>query len=165
MGDSLGLASLLRDFVDVLIPGEGPWPSASMVGVQGVLAMRLLEAQGETGADELERALLACGGPLAPLDAEARAAVVRQFEAAEPALFKLVRNAAYLAYYEHPAVVRAIQGLGQPYQAMPGAKGYPLPAFDLEHDRPRHGRGHYIRTEDVKPLDLGALAEGEHGRT
>ena len=86
----------------MLIPGEGPWPSASMVGVQGVLAMRLLEAQGETGADELERALLACGGPLAPLDAEARAAVVRQFEAAEPALFKLVRNAAYLAYYETP---------------------------------------------------------------
>ena len=67
-----------------------------------------------------------------------------------------MRNAAYFAYYEHPAVVRAIQGLGQPYQAMPGAKGYPLPAFNLEHDRPRHGRGYYIRTEDVKPLDLGA---------
>ena len=29
---------------------------------------------------------------------------------------------------------------------------------------PRHGRGHYIRTEDVKPLDLSVL-EGEHGRT
>ena len=148
MGDSLGLASLLRDFVDVLIPGEGSWPSASMVGVQGVLAMRLLEAQGETGADDLERALLACGGPLAPLDADARTGVVEQ----------------YLSYYEHPAVVRAVQGLGQPYQAMPGAKGYPQPAFDLEHDRPRHGRGHYIPTEDVKPLDLSVL-EGEHDRT
>ncbi|MGD9512137.1 MAG: hypothetical protein AB7X49_26730, partial [Geminicoccaceae bacterium] len=72
MSDSIGLASLLRDFVDVLIPGEGSWPPASTVGVQGVLAMRLLEARGEGGADELERALLDCGAPLAPLDEEAR---------------------------------------------------------------------------------------------
>ena len=163
MGDSVALASMLRDFVDVLIPGEGAWPPASVVGVQGVLAMRLLEARGEGGADELERALIDCGAPLATLDEEARAAVVRRFEAADPTLFKLVRNAAYIAYYESPAVVRAIQGLGQPYQAMPGAKGYPLPAYDLEHDRPRHGRGHFTRTEDVKPLDLSVL-EGEHGR-
>lgn len=164
MTDALGLAALLRDLVDVLIPGEGTWPPASVVGVQGVLAMRLLEALGQTGADELERELLSCGGPFDRLDADGRVEVVRRLEASNPALFKLVRNAAYLAYYENPAVVRAIQGLGQPYQAMPGAKGYPLPAFDLEHDQPRHGRGHYIRTEDVKPLDLSVLAEGEHGR-
>src|SRR5689334_2665300 len=135
MGDSLGLAFLLRDLVDVLIPGDGPWPAASVVGVQGVLAMRLLEIRGQGGADEVEQALLACGGPLASLDAMERVEVVRRFEQADPALFKLVRNAAYLAYYENPAVVRAVQGLGQPYQAMPAAKGYPLPAFDLEDDR------------------------------
>ena len=164
MTDALGLAALLRDLVDVLIPGEGAWPPASMVGVQGVLAMRLLEAQGQTAADELELELLRCGAPFDRLDADGRAEVVRRLEVGNPALFRLVRNATYLAYYEHPAVVRAVQGLGQPYQAMPGAKGYPLPAFDLEHDRPRHGRGHYIRTEDVKPLDLSVLAEGEHGR-
>lgn len=164
MTDALGLAALLRDLVDVLIPGEGAWPPASMVGVQGVLAMRLLEAQGQTAADELEKELLRYGAPFDRLDADRRAEVVRRLEAGNPALFKLVRNAAYLAYYENPAVVRAVQGLGQPYQAMPSAKGYPLPAFDLEHDRPRHGRGHYIPTEDVKPLDLSALAEGEHGR-
>ena len=164
MGDSLGLASLMRDFVDVLIPGDGPWPAASVVGVQGVLAMRLLEVQGQGGADELERALLEYGGPLAPLDAAARAEVVRRFERADPAFFKLARNAAYLAYYENPAVVRAVQGLGQPYRAMPATKGYPLPAFDLDEDRPTHQRGNYIKTEDVKPLDLSVL-EGEHGRT
>ena len=164
MGDSLGLAALLRDLVDVLVPGDGPWPTASLVGVHGVLAMRLLEVRGQGGADELERALLACGGPFAPLDGAGRIEVVRRFEAADPAFFKLVRNATYIAYYESPAVVRAVQGLGQPYQAMPGAKGYPLPAFDLEHDRPRHGRGHYTRTEDVRPLDLSVLAEGDHGR-
>ena len=79
MGDSLGLASLLRDFVDVLIPGEGPWSSASMVGVQGVLAMRLLEAQREPGADELRAGTPSpVPAPLKPLDAQARPAVVRQ---------------------------------------------------------------------------------------
>ena len=46
MPGAIELATLLRDFVDVLIPGEGPWPAASVVGVQGVLAMRLLEARG-----------------------------------------------------------------------------------------------------------------------
>jgi len=165
MNDPLGLAACLRDLVDVLIPGEGPWPAASMVGAQGVLAMRLMEALGEAGPDNLEQALNDRGGPLASLDAAARSEVVRRLEATEPVLFKLVRNATYLAYYENPAVVRAVRGLGQPYQAMPGAKGYPLPAFDLDQDRPRHGRGHYIRTEDVKPLDLSVLAEGNHGCT
>ena len=158
MSDPLGLATLLRDLVDVLHSRRRPWPSASMVGVQGVLAMRLLEAQGETGADEL-------GAGTARMWRTAGTSGCRRpgrrwcgsLEAAEPALFKLVRNATYLAYYENPAVVRPFRALGQPYQAMPGAKGYPLPAFDLEHDRPRHERGHYIRTEDVKPLDLSVL--------
>jgi hypothetical protein len=164
MSDANGLATLLSDLVDVLIPGNVGWPAASVVGVQGVLAMRLMEVRGEGGPDELETALIACGGPLAGLDPAARIEVVKRLEASEPTLFTLVRNAAYLAYYENPAVVRAVQGLGMPYQAMPGHKGYPLPAFDLEQDRPRHNRGHYIRTDEVKPLDLSVLNGGEHGQ-
>ena len=130
MGDSLGLASLLRDFVDVLIPGRRPVAlclGGRRPGRAGDAAAR--GAAARLAPTSWSAALLACGGPLAPLDADGRGRRwCGSFEAAEPALFKLVRNAAYLAYYEHPAVVRAIQGLGQPYQAMPGTKGYPLPA-------------------------------------
>ncbi|MFO1037597.1 MAG: hypothetical protein U1E45_12175 [Geminicoccaceae bacterium] len=157
MSDANDLATLLRDLVDVLIPGGGVWPAASTVGVQGVLAVRLMEIRGESGPDELEAAIVACGGPLGGLDATQRVEVVRKFEATDPAFFTLVRNASYLAYYENPAVVRAVRTLGQPYQAMPGFKGYPIPAFDMEKDRPQHGRGSYIPTDQVKRLDLSQL--------
>ena len=81
--------------------------------------------------------------------------------AEHPDLFKLLRNATYLAYYESPAVIRAIQALGQPYRAMPGRDGYPLPPFDLERDRPRHGRGHYVPTDEVRRVDLSGLDHWE----
>ena len=164
MPSAIELATLLRDFVDVLIPGEGPWPAASVVGVQGVLAMRLLEARGEDGAAELEVALLASGGPLAPLDAAGRRAVVERLEREQAQLFALARNTAYVAYYESPAVVRAVAGLGQPYRAMPGKDGYPMAPFDLTRDRPTHGRGVYVRTDDVQRLDLSQLHGGANGR-
>ena len=164
MSDAIGLATTLRDLVDVLIPGGGTWPAASLVGVQGVLALRLMEIRGEAGPEELENALIACGGPLAALDSAGKVEVVKRLEETQPALFTLIRNASYLAYYENPAVVRAVQGLGMPYQAMPATKGYPLPAFDMEQDRPRHNRGHYIRTDEVKPLDLSVLNGGDHGQ-
>src|SRR5689334_13234623 len=90
MSDAISLATLLRDLVDALIPGQGSWPPASVVGVQGVLAMRLMEIYGESGPDELEAALLACGGPLASLDAAGRTEVVRRLEAENPKLFAQV---------------------------------------------------------------------------
>ena len=119
MTDAAALATLLRDLVDVLIPGEEGWPAASVVGVQGVLAMRLMEVRGQDACDGLEQAVLAAGGPLAPLDEAGRIAVVQRLEQSEPALFKLLRSAVYLGYYENPAVIRAVQGLGQPYKAVP----------------------------------------------
>jgi hypothetical protein len=164
MTDAAALATLLRDLVDVLIPGEEGWPAASIVGVQGVLAMRLMEVRGQDACDGLERAVLAAGGPLAPLDEAGRIAVVQRLEQSEPALFKLLRSAVYLGYYENPAVIRAVQGLGQPYKAVPIFEGYEQAPFDLDRDRPRHNRGHWIRTEDVRPVDVAGLEleEGKH---
>ena len=166
MTDAAGLATLLRDLVDVLIPGEEGWPAGSVVGVQGVLAMRLMEMRGPLACDELEQAVLDSGGPLAPLDEAGRIAVVERLESAKPALFKLLRTATYLAYYENPAIIRAVQGLGQPYKAVPIFEGYEQEPFDLERDRPRHNRGHWTRTEDVRPVDITGLdlKEAKHGR-
>ena len=165
MSDAAALATLLRDLVDVLIPGEEGWPAASVVGVQGVLAMRLMEVRGLLACDELEQAILAAGGPLAPLDEPGRIAVVERLEQDQPALFKLLRGAVYLGYYENPAVIRAVQGLGQPYKAVPIFEGYEQAPFDLDRDRPRHNRGHWVRTEDVRPVDVQGLdlEEKKHG--
>lgn len=166
MSDAMSLATLLRDLVDVLIPGEGPWPPASVVGVQGVLAMRLMEVEGPGACDALEQAVEACGGPLAPLDEAGRIAVVERLEREQPALFKLLRTTACISYYENPAVIRAIQGLGQPYKAIPIIEGYDMTPFDPARDRPQHNRGHWIRTEDVVSVDVVSLEleESKHGQ-
>ena len=154
MSEALTRATMLRDLVDVLIPGEGAWPSGSLAGVHGVLAMRLLELRGEDAVDELEAMLAAAGGPLAGLDEEARVGVVECLEREAPDRFALLRDTVYLAYYESPAVIRQIQALGQPYKAIPIIEGYEQAPFESERDRPRHNRGHWLGTEDVRRVDL-----------
>ena len=161
MSDAIELATALRDLVDVLIPGDDPWPAASLVGVHGVLAMRLVEVRGADAVERLHATIRECGGPLAPLNEAQRTKVIETFEQADPNFFKLVRKATYFAYYEHPAVILAIRNLGQPYKAVPIFEGYPLPPFDPNRDRPQHDRGRWIRTEEVRRVDLAPLHNEE----
>jgi hypothetical protein len=154
-------ARLLADLADVIIPGDETWPSGATVGVQGVVAMRLLEEFGEAELGRMAPSLLRAGGPLAGRDEEARIAIVRTFESAEPALFSWLRDAIYYAYYENPFVAAAIRAKGRPYELRPHVAGYPLPAFDPASDAPRHGRGSYVPTDavhrlDIEPLDLAS---------
>ena len=82
--------------------------------------------------------------------------MVARLEQEQPELFTAVRNAAYLAYYESPAVIPAIQALGQPYRATSSAairRSRSIPSAD----RPRHNRGSYIPTDEVRPVDLSGL--------
>jgi hypothetical protein len=150
-------AALIADFVDVLIPGERLWPSAKTVGVQGQLALRLMEERGKNALPTLVKAIEAAGGPFAGLDEPARVAVVQRFEEAEPDFFGWVRDAAYIAYYENPFVAEAIVLTGHPYELRPHIKGYPVQRFDLARDTPRHGRGCYTRTSDVRRVDISGL--------
>ncbi len=150
-------AILLADLVEVLLPGDDGWPSGRTVGVQALLALRLLEGRGKAGFAGLTRALLKAGGPLAPLDEEGRIAVVRRLEAAEPDLFGWVRDAAYIVYYENPFVAEVINAKGNPYELRPHLKGYAVPRFDLDRDTPRHGRGRYTPTGAVTRVDTSAL--------
>jgi hypothetical protein len=152
-----GAATLIADFVDVLIPGEGVWPSAKTVGVQGHLALRLMEERGKNALPALVKAIEAAGGPLGPLDEPTRVAVVQRLEVAEPDLFGWVRDATYIAYYENPFVAEAIVLTGHPYELRPHIKGYPVGRFDLERDTPRHGRGRYTKTSDVRRVDISGL--------
>jgi hypothetical protein len=152
-----GAATLIADFVDVLIPGERLWPSAKTVGVQSQLALRLMEERGKNALPTLVKAIEAAGGPLGPLDEAGRVAVVQHFEEAEPDLFGWVRDATYIAYYESPFVAEAIVLTGHPYELRPHIKGYPVQCFDLARDTPRHGRGRYTKTSDVRRVDISGL--------
>ena len=157
-GQATDLTQMLCDLVDTLLPGEGNWPAASKVGVQGVLAIRLIETLGEVAIDTVEAAITACGGPLKAANAEGRIAILRKLEESQPKLFALLRTASYFAYYENPAVVIQVRALGQTYRAIPIERGYDVGRFDLERDRPTHNRGHFMATQDVRRLDLSKLS-------
>jgi hypothetical protein len=157
-----GAAVLIADFVDVLIPGERLWPSASSVGVQGQLALRLMEERGKNALPTLVKAIEAAGGPLEKLDEAGRVVVVQRFEDAEPDLFGWVRDAVYIAYYENPFVAEAIVLSGHPYELRPHIKGYPVRPFDPARDAPRHRRGRYTKTSDVSRVDISGLDLESH---
>ncbi|MEZ5857618.1 MAG: hypothetical protein R3D28_01190 [Geminicoccaceae bacterium] len=153
-------ARLVEALVAVLLPGDGDFPSGAEAGVQGKLAERLLAT---SGADGLERVITGLAG-LAEAG-EAGPDMVRAFERAEPALFGAVRKIAYLTYYESPFVQEAIRALGFAYNAAPLPKGYGVGRFDEATDRPTHGRGRYVKTNEVRRVDLSGLdlEELRHG--
>ena len=122
-----------------LLPGGAGFPPAAGTGMAPLLLARLRHAD-----PSLPARLLAAG------DGEAHEALSRM-EAHDPALFAEFRKHAYLAYYEQPGAIAAIRALGHPYNDAPLPDGYPAEAFDPAHDTPRHARGRWIDTEDVRP--------------
>ena len=150
-------SQLLSDLVDVLIPGDEGWPSGSSVGIHGVLAMRISETMSTDGLSELVQAISAAGGPLQDHSEEDRIAIIDTFSKQEPALFDWIYASSVLAYYEQPSVVAAIQALGRPYSIRPHVTGYPLAPFDHDRDRPLHGRGSFLSTDSVQPVDVTQL--------
>ena len=159
MTDPAAIAAMLKELVDVLLPGDGRFPAASEAGIHGVVADRLVAQAGESALDDLAATVAACGGPLAPLGPAERQAVVRRIEETRTELFETLRMIGYLAYYESPAVVRAVRALGHVYNDAPQPAGYAMAPFD-ERDpaqAPAHRRGAYVRTEEVARLDLAPL--------
>jgi hypothetical protein len=165
MAETQALAAELAALVDMLVPGDHEFPSASAVGAQAKLADRLIVMRGADALAELVAVLNACGGPLAALDPAGRSAVLERFERERPEQFLQLRNLAYLSYYDCPAVHDAIRALGFTYHAAPLPEGYDVGRFDRATDMPRHGRGNYVRTEEVRRVDLAQLEflGGRHG--
>ena len=165
MSEAKALAAELAALVDVLVPGDGAFPCASEVGVQAKLADRLTLMRGQGAVRALAEALGACGGPLAPLDKHGRAAVLIRIERERPDDFLLIRNIVYLSYYESPAVHEAIRAMGFTYNTAPLPRGYDVGRFDPVADMPRHGRGRFLHTDEVKRVDLAQLdfLGGGHG--
>jgi hypothetical protein len=165
MSNAKALAAEFAALVDLLVPGDGEFPAASEVGVQAKLAARLIVLRGDGAVTELIQALDARGGPLAKLDEDAGRAVLARLERELPDYFLQVRNTVYLSYYESPAVHEAIRAMGFIYNAIPLPRGYDVGKFDPATDLPRHRRGHFVATGDVKRVDLSKLdfLDGGHG--
>jgi hypothetical protein len=165
MAEAKALAAELAAVVDLMVPGDGEFPSASEVGAQAKLADRLIVMRGERAVAELIDALSACDGPLARLDEAGRRAVLARLEGELPDYFLQVRNIVYLSYYESPAVHEAIRAMGFTYNAAPLPQGYQVGRFDPATDAPRHQRGRFVATEEVERVDLAQLdfLGGGHG--
>ncbi len=151
----------LAALVDTLLPGGAGFPSAVSVGAHGLVAGRLRQRLGVDGLARLAETLVSCGGPIGDKSTAERQAIVARFAEEHAGLFGDVRMAAYLSYYENPAVVDAVRGLGRAYNDAPQPAGYVLPAFDGADalQAPTHGRGHYVATKDVQRVELGALPD------
>ncbi|MFO1067345.1 MAG: hypothetical protein U1E14_02365 [Geminicoccaceae bacterium] len=147
----------LAALVDTLIPGDERFPTASAVGVHGVMTLRWRDLLGSDALVTLASALARHGGPLSPLSADDRAAVLRRLELAEPPLFAALRMTVYLAYYEQPAVTEQVRALGFAYNEAPLPEGYALDTFDPAEDAPKHRRGHFVPTGAVSRVDLSGL--------
>ena len=163
MTGAVEAAGLLAALVDTLIPGDAGWPAAATVGVQSELATRLVQERGEDG---LAKVLDALGGETAALlsgDEPARVAAMAAWEARDKDLFGWVRDVVYLAYYENPVVVRAINAHGHLYKLVPHVTGYKLPRFDAARDTPQHGRGAWTPTGAVRRVAVDTLCLAEKG--
>ena len=117
---------------------------------------RLSDLGREDDIDRIVAFIGAAGGFADKSDAE-RTAIVADLERRHAQLFKLVREAVALAYYESPAAARRIRSLGFAYKLRPHIGGYSMPPVDPDRDRPHHKRGGHVGTEDVRRLDLSGL--------
>ena len=147
----------LAALLEVLLPGDGLFPCASTLGIEGLVADRWIESIGPAEDKALTAALAAGGAPFATLPLDARVSVVVRLEREHPAVFDQLAKIAYLTYYQTPAVQDAIRALGFAYNSTPLPAGYAVGRFDAERDVPRHGRGRFLATNEVRRVDLGGL--------
>ena len=139
----------VHGLMDALLPGGDGFPAASATGMGTTLAARLLQADAE-----LPRRLAAF---VAARPAAAWHETAARLEAVEPKLFVELRKYAYLTYYEQEPVIEAIRALGFRYNDRPLPEGYPGEPFDRSRDAPRHERGRWVPTGEVRRVNLDGL--------
>jgi hypothetical protein len=154
-----GVAATFAAFVDVLIPGDDVFPSASTVGTQGLLAERVRQQRGVEAVAEIA-ARLAGTGPLVGADVEMQRATVRQLEENDPILFSFLYTATCFSYYQHPTVTAAIRSLGHDYNDSPQPDGYLMPKFDFTPgvNVPMNPKGSFKWTDWLEPVDISSLS-------
>jgi hypothetical protein len=144
----------LAGLLNALLPGGSGFPPARELGMTEALAVRLGQIEIDPIA-AFATFLESHGG--VPLDATSWHNIVLRFEAVEPGLFGELRKYSYLTYYEQPAAIDAIRALGFRYNYAPLPEGYPDEPFTPDCDAPRHRRGRWISTTDMRRVDLTGL--------
>ena len=153
MGESMSEDEAVVGLMAALLPGGAGFPAAQDTGMAALLLERLRRAKPAYSARVV--AALTAGDRL-PLSPDEWRDAASRMEALEPKLFAEFRKFCYLTYYEQPEVIVAIRALGFRYNVSPLPEGYPDEPFEPARDAPHHTRGHWLRTEEVKRVDLSA---------
>ncbi len=159
--------------IDALLPPTGSFPAPSATGLINDFIRHRVPATGATASslpyplidsDSL-RAILATLSTLAG-DLGEMTAALTAFEQEHPSEFTALWRLAVFGYYSRPETIAAIQhDLAPDYHGAPLPLGYAhaIAPWDATnpHEMPTNPRGHYIRTEDVRRVDLAGIIRDE----
>lgn len=156
-------SALLNTIADRIIPGgEGfPWPSE--VGIVHFIA-RYIAPSGEkprwfpfAGEDDLKVDLDILGEDFLQADVAKQVEILKHIERESPTFFLQLRNLVYYGYYSRPEVTKAINEnleAGRDYRSSPQPYGYLDVIEPWDESMFSQVRGSYIRTEEVKRVNV-----------
>lgn len=159
-------AETLNTIADEMIPGGEGFPAPSAVGIAGYFARFVTPAGQEAkwfpffGETEFKARLDAFGPGFAMASSAQRVEILYTMERDEAVLFSRLRDMVYLGYYSRPEVVHAINATleaGRDYKTSPQPYGYSENMLDWDKTLLGRVRGNYLRTEDVKPVNVEGL--------
>lgn len=163
IGFTDGQAAVLNAAADAVIPGGDGFPAPSEVNIVGFFARYIAPAGQEPkwypflAENDFRARLDALGEFFVNATCERRVETLRQLEADDNEFFTRLRDVVYYGYYSRPEVIRAINvnlDAGKDYRNSPQPFGYSDTMRDWDEDLLTRVKGNYIRTEDVRPLDL-----------
>lgn len=150
---------------EIIPPGEG-FPAPSEVDVVDFIG-RYVAPSGEeplhypfAGEDDFKAAVDGLGEEFVSADSAGRVETLERVEKEDEKFFTQLRNLVYYGYYSRPEVTIAIQKnvpAGRDYHGPPQPYGYIRTIERWDESLYEHGRGSYIKTEDVERIDLGKI--------
>ena len=157
---------------EIIPPGDG-FPAPSGVNVVDFVG-RYTTPSGEEAIhypfveeDAFKEAVDALGDEFLSADSAGRVEILKKVESEEETFFTQLRNLVYYGYYSRPEVTLAIQKnvpAGRDYHGPPQPYGYIRTIEKWDEGLFAHGRGGYIRTEDVERIDLGNIGWIRNGK-
>lgn len=154
---------MLEAMADTLLPGDGNFPDPSETDLLHYMA-RYVAREGEEAAyfpfvaeADVNELVDRLGEQFASQGQDERAAALRRFAEESHVVFAKLQALTYYGYYSLPEVARAIRNSGDAaidYHGAPLPYGYPGTMGSWDEAVLRHGRGHYIATEDVRPAEV-----------
>ncbi len=158
---------------EIVPPGEG-FPAPSEVGVVDFIG-RYTAPSGEKAIhyplveeDDFKAAIDGLlGEEFLSADSAGRVEILKRIESEDETFFAQLRGLVFYGYYSRPEVTLAIQKnvpAGRDYHGPPQPYGYIRTIERWDHSLYEHGRGSYIKTEDVERIDLSKVGWIKNGK-